>query len=103
MADAVRPNMRRTRRFERTAPAAVILARGQVLPWMARRRQYVGIAFLPRCRRKQPLGFLAYGFGHATGLAVEPDGAAVFQIDPFPFERNDFATAAGKLELQADR
>jgi hypothetical protein len=31
MADAVRAHVRRARRLERTAPATVILARGQVL------------------------------------------------------------------------
>ena len=52
---------------------------------------------------KQTVRFLADGLGHAVGFVVGPDDTVVFQIDPFPFERDDFATAAGKLELKADR
>lgn len=103
VADAVRPHMRRTRRLEDATPAVVILACGQVLPWMARRRQDVGAVFPPWCRREQPVGFLAQGLRHAAGLAVRPDHPPVLQIDPIPLQADDFGAAAGELELQADR
>ena len=67
------------------------------------RRQDVGAALPARRRRKQPIGFLAHGLGDAAGLTVRPDDAALFQINPIPFERADFGAAGGKFELQADR
>lgn len=70
---------------------------------MVRRRQHVGNAFTPRRRREQPIGFLAHGLGHAAGLAVRPNHATVFQIDPAPLQADDLGAAACKLELQADR
>ena len=66
---------------------------------MAWRRQHIRIVLLPRSGRKQPVGFLAHGFGHTAGLAVGPDDAPVLQIDPFPFERDDLGAAASELEL----
>src|SRR3546814_7886429 len=66
MADAVRTDMRRTGCFERTAPAVVILARGQVLAGLVRGRQHMRAIVMARCRRKQPIGFLAHGIGHRS-------------------------------------
>ena len=99
----MRADVRGARRLEGAAPAAVILARGQVLAGMAWRRQHIGSAFLPWRRREQSIGFLAHGLGHAARLAVRPDHAAVVQVHPIPLERHDFGAAAGELELQADR
>jgi len=99
----VRAYMRRACGLERTAPAVVILARGQVLAGMVRGRQHIRAIVPARCRRKQPIGFLAHGLGHAAGLAVGPDDAPVLEVHPIPLERDDFAATAGELELQPDR
>lgn len=101
--DTVRADMRHAGGLERPAPASVVLAKGQVLVRVVGRRQDIGAAFPARCPRKQPIGFRAHGLGHAAGLAVRPDHAAVLEVEPSPFEWTDFGALCGKLELQADR
>ncbi|MPM86519.1 hypothetical protein SDC9_133608 [bioreactor metagenome] len=103
MADAVRADVRSARRLEDAAPGAVIFALGEVLDRVVRGRQHVGAAVPPGRGGQQLVGFLAQGLGHAARLAVGPDHAAVVQIDPSPFQRDDFRAPPGKLELQADR
>src|SRR3546814_3889716 len=51
----------------------------------------------PRATRTDTL------FPYTTLFRSTPDDPPVLQIDPFPCERDDFATAASELELQADR
>ena len=103
MTDAVRAYVRHAGGLERPAPAAIVLAKGQVLGRVVRRRQDVRAAFQTRRRRKQPIGFLAHGLGNAANLAVGPHHAPVLEVQPAPFERADFGAPRRKLELQPDR
>lgn len=57
MTDAVRPHMRRARRFERTAPAAVILALGQMTF-----RAATGKLELEPDRQRDDIVLQAFGF-----------------------------------------
>src|SRR3546814_5098545 len=59
MADAVRSDVWDAGGLEHPAPAAIVLAKGQVLGRVVGRRQDVGAALTARRRRKQPIGFLA--------------------------------------------
>src|SRR3546814_18627977 len=84
--------------LERPAPAVIVLAKGQVLGRVGRRRQDVWTAVPARCRRKQPIGFLAHRLGNAADLAVGPYNAPVLEVEPAPLERADFGAPCRELE-----
>lgn len=103
VANTMRADVRHAGGLERPAPAAVVLAKGQVLVRVVWRRQDIRAAFPARRRREQPIGFRAHGLGHAASLAVGPNHTAVLEVQPSPFEWADFGAPGGKLELQPDR
>src|SRR3546814_2311126 len=103
MADAVRSGVGDAGGLEHPAPAAIVLAKGQVLGRVVGRRQDVGAALTARRRRKQPIGFLAHGLGNAADLAVGPHHAPFLEVQPAPFERADFGSRSEEhtSELQS--
>ena len=47
----------------------------------------------------QLVGFLAHGLRHITCIAVAPDESPILQIDPFPFERNNFGATKQRTRV----
>src|SRR5262252_9328946 len=102
MADAMRSHVWDLCSFEDALPAPRIGVLGHWLLWVGDGRHDVGRTSQTRCIRKKRDDVLAHGFRDCAGLAVWPDDAPMYEVDPLPFHVDDLTHARRKGELQTN-
>src|SRR5690349_19144654 len=90
------------RSLEDALPAVRVGVLGHRSLWFEDGRHDIGRTFQTRCVRKKREDVLAHGFRDFADLAVWPDDATIYEVDPLPFHADDLRHARRKGELQTD-